>query len=338
MDGFLAAVVASGGGAGWTMKSGSAPSPFDAVDGKRLAGPSGSHPLAAVAIDELVRPASDAFDGRIELTGTTRVGEGIAGRLSLVARRNLQARGAALRLVGCRLAEQNRSYEQRNSEGRVVRSEKWVEVDGRLFEELPFLEPRLPAALAAGERFEAEFNVPGPRLGPPTAHLGTAILAWALDARWDVPMRGDERIATLVDVRPHPDYLRSGAARLAEGSLYDAWSTGDATIAVTPLPPILAGSEIDVTVTWPSAGAGRGGRLELQADISGPNGISNLVLWSTALDPGAFRGGVTVRIPVPADAPPTVSAEKVGIEYRIRALVDRKLRSDLAIERAIAVT
>jgi hypothetical protein len=337
MDGFLAAVAASGTGAGWTIKSGSAPTPFDAVDGKRLAGPSGSHPLADVAIDELVRPSSDAFDGQIELTGTTRVGEGIAGRLSLVARRDIQARAAALRLVGCRLAEQNRSFEQRDSDGRVVRSEKWVEVDGRLFEELPFLEPRLPATLAAGERFEAEFHVPGPRLGPPSAHLGSSILAWALDARWDIPMRGDERVTTLVGVRPHPDYLRSGAARLAEGSLFDAWSVGDATIAVSPLPPIPAGSEIEVTVTWPSAGDGRGARLELQADISGPNGISNLVLWTTTLEPGAFRGGVNVRIPVPADAPPTVSAEKVGVEYRIRALVDRKLRSDLAVERAVAV-
>ena len=92
-----------------------------------------------------------------------------------------------------------------------------------------------------------------------------------------------------------------------------------------------------MTVTWPSAGSGRGARLELQADIAAPNGISDLVVWSTTLDPSAFQDGITVRVPIPADAPPTVSADRVGVSYRIRALVDRPMRSDLAVERAIAI-
>ena len=104
------------------------------------------------------------------------------------------------------------------------------------------------------------------------------MLAWALDARWDIPMGSDEHVAALVDVEQHPDYLRSGAAGLAEGSLYDAWQTGDASIAVSPLPPVAAGSEVDVTVTWPSAGSGRGARLELQADTR-PQTASRI--WSS---------------------------------------------------------
>jgi hypothetical protein len=344
MDGFLAAVVGSGsdpgprGGLfGWGGHSGSAPTPFDAVDGKRLAGPDGSHPLAAVRIDDLVAACSDGIDGEIVVDGPVRVGEGIAGHISLTARRTIAARGAVLRLVGGRLTEQRRQIEHRDSQGRVTSTDRWVEVDGGLFEQLPFTEPVLPATLAAGQRFEAEFHLPAPRLGPPTAHLGTAILAWALDARWDVSMSGDERVSCLIDVRQHPDYLRSGAAGLAEGSLYDGWTVGDATISVSPLPPVVAGSDLEVTVAWPSAGSGRGARLELQADIDAPNGISKLVVWSTALDPAAFRNGVTVRIPVPADAPPTVRADGVGVSYRIRALVDRPMRSDLAVERAIAI-
>jgi len=339
MDGFLEAVVRAGGahGFGYGGKSGSAPTPFDAVEGHRLAGPSGSHPLAAVALDELVRTTSDGLDGAIEIGGSVRVGEGIRGRLRVTAGRDIDARGAVMRLVGVRLTEQRRSYEQRDSKGNVVRSEQWVEVGGRAFETLPFTEPVLPSRLAAGQSFEAEFNLPAPRLGPPSAHLGPALLAWALDARWDISMGADEHVAALVDVRQHPDYLRSGAAGLAAGSLHDAWQTGDATIAVSPLPPIATGSEVDVTVTWPSAGSGRGARLELQADIAAPNGIGDLVVWSTPLDPAAFRGGVTVRVPIPADAPPTVLADKVGVSYRLRALVDRPMRSDLAVERAIAI-
>ena len=163
------------------------------------------------------------------------------------------------------------------------------------------------------------------------------MLAWAVEARWDISMGGDERLAALVKVDQNIDYLRSGAVRLGDGALFDQWQVGDGTIAVTPIPPITAGSEIDVTVNWPSAGGGRGGRLELQADIEAPNGQNGVVLWSAGVDPNAFRGGVTMRVPVPGDSPPSFSSQGIGVNYRVRALVDRQFRSDLAVERSIAV-
>jgi hypothetical protein len=344
MDGFRARALAAGGSPdqyrgllGWGGKRGSSPAPFDAVDPFRLAGPRGSHPLAAISIDELVRRTTDGLDGEITISDPVRVGDGISGRLRVTARRDIRARDAVIRLVGVRLTEEQRSREERDSEGRVTHSEQWVEVAGRLFEQLPFSQPPLPASLTTGQTVEVDFLLPAPRLGPPSGHLGSAVLGWALEARWDVAMGGDERVAAPVHVHQNIDYLRSGAVQLAQGALYDAWQVGDATIAVKPLPPVVAGSEIDVSVTWPSAGSGRAGRIELQADVQAPHGISKLVLWSTSLDPAALREGVTVRIPFPADAPPTMSAEKLGVSYRIRALVDRKLRSDLAVERAIAV-
>jgi len=344
MESFRARALASGtnpqqfGGLfGWGGKQGSSPAPFDAVDRGRLAGPDGSHPLAAVAMEELVRRTSDGLDGEIAIDGPVRVGDGIHGRLIVTARRNIQARGALFRLVGLRLTEQERSYEERDNQGRVTRSEEWVEANGELFEQLPFNQPPLPSSLSAGQRFETEFTLPAPRLGPPSAHMGSALIAWALEARWDVAMGGDERVAALIDVDQNIDYLRSGAVRLEPGALFDAWTKGDATIAVRPLPPALAGSELDVTVNWPSAGGGRGGRVELQADVQAPNEIKNLVLFSQAVDPAAFRSGLTVRVPVPADAPPTIALDRLGVSYTIRALVDRQFRSDLAVERALAV-
>ena len=167
MDGFLAAVLRAGtsAGFGYGGKSGSAPAPFDAVDESRLAGPSGSHPLAAVGLDELVRTRSDGLDGSIEIDGPVRVGEGIRGRLRLTAGRDIDARGAVLRLVGVRLTEQRRSYEQRDSKGQVTRSEQWVEVDGRLFETLPFTEPVLPARLAAGQTLRSRVQPAGAAAG-----------------------------------------------------------------------------------------------------------------------------------------------------------------------------
>jgi hypothetical protein len=338
VDSFRAAVISSGSQAYAILgKSGSAPTPFDAVDSARLAGPQGSHPLASIDPRELVRSSSGGFDGAITINEPVRIGEAIAGHLRLTARKDINARNANVRLVGVLLAEHEQSYEERNDKGEVVRSERWVDVSGSLIEELPFTEPLLPTTLSAGETFETDFNLPAPRLGPPSAHMGSAILAWALDARWDISMGGDERVSALVDVKQNIDYLRSGAVRLEAGALFDAWSVGDGTIAVSPLPPVVAGSGIDVTVTWPGAGAGRGGRLELQADVKAPNSLSGVVLFSQVIDPSLFRGGTTVRIPIPADSPPTLDDKGVAVNYRIRALVDRKLRSDLSVERSIAV-
>ena len=78
MDGFLAAVLRAGTstGFGYGGKSGSAPAPFDAVDGGRLAGPNGSHPLAAVGLDELIRTDSDGLDGRSRSTGLSGSAKG----------------------------------------------------------------------------------------------------------------------------------------------------------------------------------------------------------------------------------------------------------------------
>ena len=350
MSGFREAVLASGTGlAGWSGfgfglgggigggRLGGLPTPFDAVGGNRLFGPQGSHPLAAIGLDELVSRSSDGLDGEITINEPVRIGDALSGHLVVTARRDIAARGAMFRLLGALITEQQRSREVRDSSGKVVRSEHWVEIDGKLFDELPLSEPALPTSLAAGQRYETDFTLPAPRLGPVTAHMGSAVLAWALDAKWDIAMGGDERVTALVRVKQNIDYLRSGAVTLDQGALFDAWQVGDASIAVNPLPPAVAGSEIDVTVNWPSAGSGRGGRLELQADVKAPNGMSGVVLWTTAVDPAAFRAGTTMKVPIPADAPATLTDKGVAVGYRIRALVDRPFRSDLAVERALAV-
>lgn len=61
-------------------------------------------------------------------------------------------------------------------------------------------------------------------------------------------MGGDQRLAAVVKVDQNIDYLRSGAVTLGEGALLDEWQTPQATIAVSPIPPVLAGSEIELTV------------------------------------------------------------------------------------------
>ena len=102
MAGFRGAVQASGSvmGASYSGRSGSAPTPFDNVDGYRLVGPQGSHPLAALSIDELLKARSDGLQGSIVITGPVKIGEAINGKISITALKNINARTAMLRLVG----------------------------------------------------------------------------------------------------------------------------------------------------------------------------------------------------------------------------------------------
>ena len=345
MSNFREAVLASGSSlSGWTGFSvfgvgqhGSLPTPFDAPAGNRLWGPQGSHPLAAIGLEELVAKTSDDIDGEITIKEPVKIGEALAGHIKLTARKNINARSAMFRLTGALLVEREESREERDSKGNVIKSERWTEINGSVFEDLPLAEPALPAQLAAGQTFEADFNLPAPRLGPVTAHMGSAAIVWALDAKWDISMGGDERVTALVNVKQNLDYLRSGAVRLDDGAMFDVYGSGDATITVKPLPPIAAGSEFEVTVNWPGAGAGRGGRLELQADVDAPNKLSGVVLFSQAVDPAAFKAGFTTKITIPSDAPAVLNDKGVAVHYRIRALVDRAFRSDLAVERFIAV-
>src|SRR5688500_16272004 len=136
MQGFRGAVLAQGSGAfsgigGWSGHNGSAPTPFDAVDGHRLAGPQGSHPLAALSIEEMLKARTDDLNGTIEIKHPVRIGEAIEGKITLTALKDINARGAMLRLVGAAITEHQESKEDRDSEGKVTRREDWVEVRGR---------------------------------------------------------------------------------------------------------------------------------------------------------------------------------------------------------------
>ena len=277
--------------------SGSCPAPFSALNGSRLAGPDGSHPLHSVAIPELVTPFSGAVAGEIRIDGPIVVGEAIRGHLVAVASRDISARGAVLRLVGLRLVEERKSeeHETGSGESRTSHTEYWVEANGSLFETLPFPEPAVPSSMRAGQAFECDFVLPAPRLGPPVAHLGEAIVAWGLEARWDVAMGEDAWVATALNVEQNPDLIRAGVGRQGGLSMLDSVSLKDgATIAVANAKPVQAGSVVRVTVAWPGAPDGNA-RIELHRRITAPNGVEG-VLGSVASTGAALRAGVTADL------------------------------------------
>jgi hypothetical protein len=54
------------------------------------------------------------------------------------------------------------------------------------------------------------------------------------------------------------------------------------------------------------------------------------------VDHGALAN-VQVIIPIPSDAPPTLETDGLAVGYRLRVIVDRKLRSDVTAERRIVI-
>jgi hypothetical protein len=317
--------------------SGSAPSPFDALNGPRLAGPDGSHPLHDVRAEELLRPTDGAVTGEIVLDRPARVGEGITGRIRLTAAKEISSRKAYLRLVGLRLDEVRRSVEHHDSKGNVTYTERWVETAGKLFVADSFIEPPIPTNFQPGATWEATFAVPAPQLGPPSAHLGESIIAWALEARWDIAMGSDHWVATFLPLAQNPDLLRAGIGKQGGMSLLDAVSIGSASIGITSPLPAPVGQEIVVTVSWPSAPSGQGARIELHRRTNAPNGTEGIIA-STVIDPALLSSGAAeARLVIPADSPPSFDGAGLEIDYVIRVLVDRKFRTDAAIERPVGI-
>jgi hypothetical protein len=322
------------GGVGGFGHSGAAPSPFDALNGSRLAGSEFSHPLHDVRAEDLLNPGDGSLTGRIAVQGMARVGDPIRGTIELTAAREIRARSAHLRLVGLRLREQRESRTE--GTGSQARTETWVEARGDLFVTDPFMEPAIPSALAAGETFTAAFAIPGPALGPPSAHLGEAIVAWALEVRFDVPMHGDAFLAVLVPVEQHPDLLAAGVGEQAGQSMLASVDTGGGTISIASRLPAMAGTTLSVRCTWPGAPAGPA-RIELHRRSNAPNGVNAIILTSDLTGEALASGAAVVDLSLPADVSPSFDGAGLRLTYIVRVLVSRRLRPDAAIERPIAI-
>jgi hypothetical protein len=314
--------------------TGSAPSPFDAANGGRLAGGSASHPLHDIRIEDLLRTTDGSLGGSITIDGPAMVGQPIRGRIDLIANRDIDAGGANLRLVGLRLTEERRS--RTDQDDKTSHTETWVECHGRLFDVSPFLEPAIPTRLAAGETFSAAFAIPGPALGPPTAHLGEAIVAWALEVRWNVSMGFDPFLATLVPIAQHPDLLAAGVGRQGGQSMLQSMDVDGGTISVASELPARAGTTLDVVVNWPGAPSGDSW-VELHRRSNAPNGVNAVMAMWNLSGAELAAGNAKASLRLPADLAPSFDGADLSLGYVIRVLVDRRFMPDTAIERPVAI-
>lgn len=322
---------------GFGSHSGSAPEPFDAMNGSALAGSQGSHPLHAITPESLVRTSGGPLTAEFVLDHPARVGEGIIGTVQLTARERVAARGATLRLVGLRLDEMPHSRDETNSEGRVIHTEHWVQAEGQLFAHDAFMEPAIPTTFEPGATWSAKFAIPAPRVGPPSAHLGESIVAWALEVRRDVERGDDHFVAMLLPIAQHPDLIRAGVGKQGGQSMLADVAVADAHIAVTSPMPTPAGTDMVVTVNWPSAKGGDRARIELHRRTNAPNGAEGIIASVQVTPAELTSGSAEVRLAVPPGAAPSFDGAGLQVAYILRALVDRRFRADAAIERPVAI-
>ena len=317
--------------------AGSSPTPFDGIDFARLAGPEGSHPLEHVRADDLLVPASNEVEGEIAFDQPAEVGVGLTGSLRLRAVRPIRARGAHLRLLGLKLAEERKSRSEHHADGRWT-TEDWVEANGELFVHDAFIEPVVPPALEPGQAFETTFAIPMPSLGPPSAHLGSALIAWAVEVRWDIAMASDAHLARLLPIAQNVSLIRAGVGKQGGAALLASIEAepGAAIDVVTSL-PAQAGGDLRVEARWPLVPSGRSARIELVQHVDAPNGESR-VATQVATTVDAIRDGTAaVSLPVPPDAAPSFDGAGLGCAYTVRVVIDRPMRPDASIERPVAI-
>jgi len=313
-------------------KTGSLPAPLDRLNGEALAARDGAHPLAFLTGAELLTPCTDGLTGGIEVRPGSLVGGEIHARLRVRATKAIAARGTRVSLKGHLVREITQSHTEKV--GDQERTTTWIEVVATEIANVPLIEVAVPATLAASDEIDLTFLAPAPRLGPPSVHLGAYMVVWVVQVEWDIAAGADERVAAVVNVAQNPDLLRSGVLALGPSAMMGSWSEGEVSLDVDPAPPIAPGGTLQVNVRWPSAAGGRGARVELYVDVSKSPPVR---IAAAALSTSDLAKGSRITFEIPGDAPPVFDGAGLSLRYRIRALIDRPLRSDLAAERNVVI-
>ncbi len=313
-------------------KSGALPAPLDRLNGEALAARTGAHPLAFLSAAELLTPCTSALSGSLEVRPGSLVGGEVHARLRVRATREIEARGTRVSIKGYLVHEVTKSRTERV--GKQEHTTTWIEVTATEIASTPILEATVPATLSVGESIDMALLAPAPALGPPSAHLGAHMIVWTLQVEWDIAARVDERVAAVIDVAQSPDLVRSGVLALGPSAMMGSWSDGEVSMDVEPAPPITPGGTLKVNVRWPSAAGGRGARVELHADLSGS---TSMRIAAVSMPTSDLAQGSLVTFEIPSDAPPVFDGAGLSLRYRIRALIDRPLRSDLAVERNVVI-
>ncbi len=266
----------------------------------------------------------------------------VGGRMSLRADRSMEARAVVVALV----AEEHWRHRQTtrdasgNTTTRVVTSRdellrEPVQVNGAL-------------RLAAGETWQATFELPVPELGPASLDAEDAGLSWRLEAKLDIDDGFDSSIAGPLVVAQPTALLRAGAVHVGEFALYerdDVAADGiTGTIGFEPM-PLVCGEPFSgrVALDLPESVNLQEIRAELRVQVEATVGggeSETIIPWADQLAPeGTYGGSVSFDVAGALDARPLPTMElphgRAGATFHVvlaRAwAVDTHLARDVAI-------
>ena len=180
----------------------------------------------------------------------------VGGRVSLVAQHGVQARQLEIALVG----EEHWRHRVTRQGANGVRTTEVVTSRN----ELPRVPEVLhgPLGLAAGERWEAPFDLPVPSLGPATLDAHDAGVEWRFEAKLDIDNAFDSSTERPVVIAQPTALLRAGVVHVGQFALYeraDVAADGvTGSIELEPM-PLVAGEPFAGRI-----GLEIGGRAKLQ--------------------------------------------------------------------------
>jgi hypothetical protein len=256
--------------------------------------------VAAGAAGKAWEAESHGVDWHLELDRMPLLpGRLVTGRLRLIAKRDVTARGVVVSLI----AEEHWRHRvtQRDANGttttRVVTERRDhvrepVMVHGALH-------------LAPGETWTAGFELPVPPMGPATLDAEDAGLAWSIEGKLDIDDSLDSALDAPVVVAQPLALLRAGAVHVGEFALYESAEVASdgitGSIAFESM-PLVAGDAIrgHVRLQLPTEVKLQEIRAELaiQVEATVPDGEREMIpAWTATIAPaGIYAGALTLPI------------------------------------------
>ncbi len=287
--------------------------------------------------------SSGGVDWKLELASDQLLpGRLIEGRVRLVARRRVAARGIVVTVRG----DEHWKYEVTTTD-----AQGHTHTERRTgHQDLPPepVQASGPLELDAGDTREVAFQLPAPALGPPTVVAEMAGIDWSVEAKLDIEGRKDSSLEAPVRLVQPVALLRAGVVRVGEFALYPSADVAGGgltgSIALDPV-PLGAGSPFTGRVTLRSSGSASvravraALRVKVKATVSG--GLDETITaWDGQLaGPGDLEGEQVFELAGTVDpaAPPTAELPHGRVWATFEVILDRPWARDAHLVRDVAL-
>ncbi len=261
----------------------------------------------------------------------------VAGRVTVTARKDVEARALEVALKG------EERYRYVVSTGKTT-----TVVTGK--DDLPPVRVPVtgPLHLARGESRTLEFSLPVPPLGPASLDAKEAAIEWQVEAKLDIAGGGDSRIEAPVRVLQPVALLRAGVVHVGEFALYDAADAEAAgvtgSIKLDPV-PLVAGERFTgrlvIRAAKPVDVTDIRAEVRVEARCTMANGLKETIVPWRAEVCGATRieGEHVFEIEGTLEdrALPTIEREKLAASGEVHVILGRRFARDPHLVRDIAI-